>query len=454
MHCNFPFRAFILITLLFVGAVAQGQTVEWQNDLENAKQQADKEGKLVLIHFYADWCGPCKQLDSFVFNSESVARNISESFVPVKIDIDVHPDLVADYNVKSIPFDVAITPNGNIVHRQKSPKSSDNYLTMVSRLSKMNSHMSNPNALDAQMFAPQIAEKQKVNPLQDRDTMQFNSSSVDFRPSGQIANVDSSGNSAGGFRPRGQSARPTGTVDFVHNDTMKQPSIEGTFRSAGTENEFRTNTAKQTLSPRQSGSPIASQPERVVNNKFVDNSNNTASNPVFDPSSIRTQTAEAHATIRTEPRQMKPQQPTAPLRVANTRVEAPAPKTSFALSGNCPVSLLTISKWVPGNENFGCVHRGKTYLFASREHMETFLANPDQYSPVLAGYDPVAFSEQGEFSNGKESLGVFMSKGGLQKIVLFDSAENRAKFQEDPKKYLEAVRVATEQVDQGQTINR
>ncbi len=147
-----------------------------------------------------------------MFNSESVARNISESFVPVKIDIDVHPDLVAEFNIKSIPFDVAITPNGNIVHRQKSPKSSDNYLTMVKRLSSMNSRMGETTALDAQMFAPQIAEKQVVNPLEDRDSMQFNSSSVDFRPSRQTAKKELSG-----FRPRSQFSKQAESIDFVRN---------------------------------------------------------------------------------------------------------------------------------------------------------------------------------------------------------------------------------------------
>lgn len=80
--------------------------------------------------------------------------------------------------------------------------------------------------------------------------------------------------------------------------------------------------------------------------------------------------------------------------------------------------------------------------------MRTFLSAPDDYSPILAGFDPVDFCDLGELNEGEASLGVFMSKSGQQKVVLFSSADNRAKFQNEPKKYLEAVRTATQRLDQ------
>lgn len=450
MLCKIASRALVFLTLLAINAATFGQNIDWQQDLETAKQKASEEGKLVLIHFYADWCGPCQQLDSFVFNAESVARSVNETFVPVKIDIDVHPDLVSEYKIKSIPFDVAITPNGNIVHGQKSPNTSDNYLVMTERLQKLNTRMADNNTtLDSSMFAQKATSKPTSDPLKGGDSMQFNSTAIDFRPQRSAEKVASNND----FRPQGK----VQTNDFVVQNKSEAPSIEGTFRPGSVANA-------QNFQPKQSSQTISMKPQRVVNplaekpsNDFVapKNDNSFAAQPnAIQPKAV--QPAQASATIRTEPKQQQVQQPSKPLRVVNDQIAQPEPPapTKFALNGNCPVSLLTISKWVPGDERFGCTHRGKTYLFASREHMDTFLESPDQYSPVLAGFDPVAFSEKGELNDGKESLGVFMSKGGQQKIVLFESVENRNKFQQDPKRYLEAVRVATEKVDQGNTLHR
>ena len=116
----------------------------------------------------------------------------------------------------------------------------------------------------------------------------------------------------------------------------------------------------------------------------------------------------------------------------------------FALHGKCPVTLMTESKWVDGDPQFGCVHRGRTYLFFSQQNLRTFQADPDKYSPLLAGYDPVIYHERGDLVEGLEVHGVFMGQLPNQRIVLFSSAETRAKFENGPntKNYIETVRQA------------
>ena len=126
------------------------------------------------------------------------------------------------------------------------------------------------------------------------------------------------------------------------------------------------------------------------------------------------------------------------LDMASNTVRTP----KYALHGKCPVTLLQQSKWVNGNPKIGCVHRNRIYIFTSKKNLELFQADPDAHSPILAGYDPVLFQETGKLVDGLEKHGVFMGKPPHQRIVLFSTAETRAKFQAQPKKYLEAVRQA------------
>ena len=117
-------------------------------------------------------------------------------------------------------------------------------------------------------------------------------------------------------------------------------------------------------------------------------------------------------------------------------------RPKYALKGKCPVTLLAQGQWVDGKKEIGCVHRDRVYLFASAENREAFLANPDQLSPLLAGFDPVLFEETGKLVEGEEQFGTFMGDAPNQRIVLFKTADTRGRFQKEPMKYINSVRSA------------
>jgi len=53
---------------------------------------------VVLVDFYADWCGPCKQLEPIV---EELAAETDAAVA--KVDIDAHQSLAGQYGVRSVP---------------------------------------------------------------------------------------------------------------------------------------------------------------------------------------------------------------------------------------------------------------------------------------------------------------------------------------------------------------
>ena len=68
---------------------------------------------LVLVDFYADWCGPCKMLGPIL---DDVSEKLT--FVKfLKVDVDKNRKLASQYGVQSIPT-VILFKNGMLVDKR------------------------------------------------------------------------------------------------------------------------------------------------------------------------------------------------------------------------------------------------------------------------------------------------------------------------------------------------
>jgi len=54
----------------------------------------------VLVDFWAEWCGPCKQIGPAL---EEISDELAGKLTIVKLNIDDNPDAAAKYGVRSIP---------------------------------------------------------------------------------------------------------------------------------------------------------------------------------------------------------------------------------------------------------------------------------------------------------------------------------------------------------------
>ena len=94
------------------------------NSLINSSQ-------LVLIDFYANWCGPCKTLAPIL---KEVKHELAETIKIIKIDVDKNQALAAKYQVRGVPT-MVLFKNGKQLWRESGVLQKNDILTIINQYS-------------------------------------------------------------------------------------------------------------------------------------------------------------------------------------------------------------------------------------------------------------------------------------------------------------------------------
>ncbi|HEY6436118.1 MAG TPA: thioredoxin family protein, partial [Ignavibacteriaceae bacterium] len=123
--------AFLLLFIFLFTSCNNGQSssdsLNWENNLDKAIEQAKKENKAVLVNFTgSDWCIWCKRLSSEVFQQKEFQEYADESLVLVMLDFpkDVpqseekqayNRNLAQKYGIQGFPTILIFNNQGKMV---------------------------------------------------------------------------------------------------------------------------------------------------------------------------------------------------------------------------------------------------------------------------------------------------------------------------------------------------
>ncbi|HEX6963417.1 MAG TPA: thioredoxin family protein [Lacipirellula sp.] len=427
----------LLLALAALPAVAFGQaasSVNWRTNLNQAKMEAAKTRRMLLIHFTTKTCGPCKRLDQQVFSQPQVGPGIEQYFVPVRLDADDNMAIAKQFGVDRVPSEYIVSPEGKILAAPSIPNQAGPYLEQLQNL--------------AQHFQQTTAAMHAGSPAQTAAApVEVNSAyaSLPMTPPSGAAQ---------------QAQQPAPRV--VYNPAVQQPQRPAQpaapIQPQSQANPYATAAANpnrygqadnvyavppQQALEQQTPPPVAAslQPAVPANQAVAAQSPMMPSNAM--PSSYRPPAEPAAAAAANA---------TVAAAIAPKKPELPAGAPPLAFDGYCPVSLKTLNRWTEGDLQYGAVHRGRTYLFAGPEQRDQFLAAPDSYSPVFAGLDPVLLLDKQQSVEGSRALGYRYGDA----FYLFSSEETKQKFAASPHTYAAGVRQAMNRIDAaaGGTVRR
>lgn len=86
--------------------------------METQKKETFNEivnsGKIVLVDFFAEWCGPCKMMQPEL---KALSSMISDNVRIIKIDVDRNPMVSSAFQIRGVPT-LMIFKDGQVKWRQ------------------------------------------------------------------------------------------------------------------------------------------------------------------------------------------------------------------------------------------------------------------------------------------------------------------------------------------------
>lgn len=327
---------FVLSTFVIITPCCHAQTPKpgrWMTKFIQAEQHARNTGQTLVVHFYADWCGPCRTMERKVLNSGDVRQALSQGMVGVKVNADRNSGLMQRFGVRSLPTDVFLAPDGTVLEKSTGSTSKQDYLANLLRL--------------------------RVSPVAaaDRSNRRMPYAVPSNSPPKEIQIT--------------QVSMPVDSTSLTATEQNSvEPSAEAHRRSAAAETGIHDKSAQVAVT-RSSSEPAHETTELKIG---LDG---------YCPVSLTTgrqwKRGRKHLEYKFEGVRYL-------FHGADELRQFSSSPAQFApvLRGCDAVTLAAHGRMVPGAVAFGARFRDRVYFFTTADNRKTFLANPREFAPPAA----------------------------------------------------------------------
>ncbi|OGF31048.1 thioredoxin [Candidatus Falkowbacteria bacterium RIFCSPLOWO2_12_FULL_45_13] len=97
---------------------------------DNFKQEVEENAGVVLVDFFAAWCGPCQMMAPII--DEMIKENKDQNIKIGKVNIDDDQSIAVKYNVMSIPT-FLIFKKGKVNDRISGYCSKDDLIQLIDK---------------------------------------------------------------------------------------------------------------------------------------------------------------------------------------------------------------------------------------------------------------------------------------------------------------------------------
>jgi protein disulfide-isomerase len=405
-----------MVAALTATASAQSR-ISWLTDWRQARDLAQQQNRLVLLHFWSETCAPCKRLEQHVFIQPTVANAMSSGYIPVKINVDREPQLAKHYKVTSWPTDIIVDPTGRIIHRQISPSDPNQYIALLDGVKANYSVTLQPTAqaVAANSGGQSLAGQPSPPRTNPRTSSYLQANQTPSRYGQQAAAPPSLSTPPANSPLPGAPSRPAQVGQPYANPYVQNPGSTPTPQPAATPNSTSQNI-------NLSGGSIYGNPIAASNPQLGVAAQTNPPVPAPANGGNFNQTTQQLSAIQVATR---PELSTTP---------------TITIDGYCPVTLVEKNTWSKGDAKWGAVHLSRTYLFASYVNQQRFLANPDRFSPMLSGYDPIRYFDRGEVVAGRREHGLYYG----EQFYLFSDENTLEQFRGNAQRYVTLVQQANQ----------
>jgi len=110
---------FTLILSVYIFFSAKCDTIYFDNNYNQVLKYALRDNKNVIIDFYTNWCGGCRQYEKHTFIDSSFRQYVLDNFYSTKINAELvqNKEITKKYSISAYPTIILTCPNGIEIDR-------------------------------------------------------------------------------------------------------------------------------------------------------------------------------------------------------------------------------------------------------------------------------------------------------------------------------------------------